>query len=102
MVKPTKEQIDKMNYKKPITSFKDVKKSLAADGKPMYMDGSDVMPTPNVDAIDNRISFIYTELLICIGSRRRAMASQDTYRKRLRESPRTGDKYVKQHNKRNE
>ena len=53
MVKPTKEQIDKMNYKKPITSFKDVKKSLAADGKPMYMDGSDVMPTPNVDFVDD-------------------------------------------------
>tara|TARA_R110002050_G_scaffold169622_1_gene301384 strand:+ start:162 stop:362 length:201 start_codon:yes stop_codon:yes gene_type:complete len=57
MVKPTKEQIDKMNYKKPITSFKDVKKSLAAEGKPIYMDGSDVMPTPNVDAIDSKGNF---------------------------------------------
>ena len=57
MVKPTKEQIDKMNYKKPITSFKDVKKSLAADGSPMYMDGSAVMPTPNVDFVDDKKNY---------------------------------------------
>ena len=57
MVKPTKEQIDKMNYKKPITSFKDVKKSDAALGKPIYMDGSDVMPTPNVDFVDDKSNY---------------------------------------------
>jgi len=57
MVKPTKEQIDKMNYKKPITSFKDVKKSPAAESKPMYMDGADVMPTPNVDYADDKKNY---------------------------------------------
>ncbi len=57
MVKPTKEQIDKMNYKKPITSFKDVETSPAAKGKPMYMDGSDVMPTPNVDVADDKANY---------------------------------------------
>ena len=55
--KPDKAQIDEMNYKKPITSFKDVKKPAAADGKPIYMDGSDVMPTPNSDFIGDKSNF---------------------------------------------
>ena len=57
MVKPTQEEINKMNYKKPITSFKDVKISDAALGKPMYMDGADVMPTPNVDFVDDKNNY---------------------------------------------
>ena len=55
--KPDRAQIDEMNYKKPITSFKDVKKSDAAEGKPIYMDGADVMPTPNADFIGNKDNF---------------------------------------------
>ena len=47
--KPDKAEIDEMSYHKPTTSFKDVQKSEAAKGKPIYMDGSDVMPTPNAD-----------------------------------------------------
>lgn len=55
--KPDKAQIDEMNYKKPITSFKDVKKPEAADGKPIYMDGADVMSTPNSDFIGDKANY---------------------------------------------
>jgi len=47
--KPTQAEIDEMNYKKPITSYKDVKKTDVAEERPIYMDGADVMPTPNAD-----------------------------------------------------
>ena len=47
--KPTKAEIDEMNYKKPITSYKDVKKTAPASERPIYMDGADVMPAPNSD-----------------------------------------------------
>ena len=55
--KPDKAEIDVMNYKKPITSFKDVKKSATAEEKPIYMDGSDVMSTPNSDFIADKKNF---------------------------------------------
>ena len=57
MVKPTNEEINKMTYKKPITSYKDVKLPDAAKGSPMYMDGSAVMPTPNVDFVDDKKNY---------------------------------------------
>jgi|TARA_R100001377_G_scaffold29830_1_gene16256 hypothetical protein len=57
MVKPTQEEINKMTYKKPITSYKDVKLPDAAKGSPMYMDGSNVMPTPNVDFVDDKSNY---------------------------------------------
>ena len=49
--KPTKAEIDEMNYKKPITSYKDVKKTDPASESPIYMDGADVMPAPNSDYV---------------------------------------------------
>jgi len=53
--KPDKAQIDEMNYKKPITSYKDVKKTETAEERPIYMDGADVMSTPNTDYVaDNK------------------------------------------------
>tara|TARA_R100000008_G_C3455785_1_gene101676 strand:- start:153 stop:419 length:267 start_codon:yes stop_codon:yes gene_type:complete len=53
--KPDKAQIDEMNYKKPITSYKDVKKPEPANERPIYMDGADVMSTPNADYVaDNK------------------------------------------------
>ena len=55
--KPDKAQIDEMSYRKPITSFKDVQKSDAAEDKPMYMDGSDVMPTPNADYVADKENY---------------------------------------------
>ena len=55
--KPDKAEIDEMSYHKPITSFKDVQKSEVAEGKPMYMDGSDVMPTPNADYIADKNNY---------------------------------------------
>ena len=63
MVKPTNEEINKMTYKKPITSYKDVKLPDAAKGSPMYMDGSTVPPAPNVD-------FIADKRNIALGSKR--------------------------------
>ncbi len=60
MVKPTKEQIDKMNYKKPITSYE----AITAD-KPktseMYMgltasEGYDNQ-TPNVNFADDKSKY---------------------------------------------
>ena len=55
--KPDKAEIDEMNYKKPITSFKDVKKSDKAEEKPIYMDGSDVMSHPNSDFIADKSNY---------------------------------------------
>jgi len=55
--KPDKAEIDEMSYHKPITSFKDVQKSEVAEGKPIYMDGSDVMPTPNADYIADKKNY---------------------------------------------
>ena len=55
--KPDKAEIDEMNYKKPITSYKDVKKPDVADERPIYMDGSDVMPTPNADYVADKKNY---------------------------------------------
>ena len=55
--KPDEAEIAEMSYHKPITSFKDVQKSEAAEGKPNYMDGSDVMPTPNADYIADKKNY---------------------------------------------
>tara|TARA_Y100001951_G_scaffold59230_1_gene47010 strand:- start:381 stop:623 length:243 start_codon:yes stop_codon:yes gene_type:complete len=42
--KPDREEIDEMNYCKPITSYKET------DPKPFeYMDGSDEVASPNLD-----------------------------------------------------
>ena len=46
-----------MNYKKPITSYKDVKKSEKAEEKPIYMDGSDVMSHPNSDYVADKKNY---------------------------------------------
>jgi hypothetical protein len=55
--KPDKAEIDEMSFHKPITSYKNVEKPAVADEKPIYMDGSDVMPTPNADFIDNKKNY---------------------------------------------
>ena len=55
--KPDKAEIDEMNYKKPITSYKDVKKSEKAEEKPIYMDGSDVMSHPNSDYVADKKNY---------------------------------------------
>ena len=47
--KPDKAEIDEMNYKKPITSYKDGKQKGFE-----YMDGSEVMRTPNSDFIADK------------------------------------------------
>ena len=55
--KPTKAEIDEMNYKKPITSYKDVKKTDPAGERPIYMDGADVMPAPNSDYVADKKNY---------------------------------------------
>tara|TARA_Y100001951_G_scaffold58320_1_gene46335 strand:- start:978 stop:1250 length:273 start_codon:yes stop_codon:yes gene_type:complete len=55
--KPDKAEIDEMSFHKPTTSYKNVEKPPVADEKPIYMDGSDVMPTPNADFIDNKKNY---------------------------------------------
>tara|TARA_R100001244_G_scaffold132169_1_gene107393 strand:- start:1474 stop:1746 length:273 start_codon:yes stop_codon:yes gene_type:complete len=55
--KPTHAEIDEMGYCKPITSYKNVEKPEVADEKPIYMDGSDVMPTPNADFVDDKKNY---------------------------------------------
>ena len=48
--KPDNAEIAEMSYRKPTTSYKDVKRNPASeDDRPIYMDGADVMPTPNAD-----------------------------------------------------
>ena len=55
MVKPTKEQIDKMNYKKPITSYKGIEANKP-DTSEMYMCGYENQ-TPNVNFIDDKSNY---------------------------------------------
>ena len=51
--KPDKAEIDEMNYKKPITSYKDIK-----NPKEMrFMDGSSVSVTNNVDFADDKSNY---------------------------------------------
>ena len=51
--KPDKAEIDEMNYKKPITSYKDIK-----NPKEMrYMDGTSTPYTPNVDFVDDKKNY---------------------------------------------
>jgi hypothetical protein len=55
--KPSKAEIDAMNYKKPITSYKDVQKPNTAGERPIYMDGSDVMTHPNTDFVADKKNY---------------------------------------------
>tara|TARA_R100001244_G_scaffold126790_1_gene97215 strand:- start:187 stop:453 length:267 start_codon:yes stop_codon:yes gene_type:complete len=55
--KPTRAEIDEMGYCHPITSYKNVEKPEVADEKPIYMDGSDVMPTPNADYMADKKNY---------------------------------------------
>ena len=48
MAKPSKAEIDALNYKKPITSYKDIPRKEFE-----YMDGSKVPETPNADFMDD-------------------------------------------------
>ena len=51
--KPDRAEIDEMNYKKPITSYKDIK-----NPKEMrYMDGTSTPDTLNVDFIDDKSNY---------------------------------------------
>jgi hypothetical protein len=58
--KPTKAEIDEMSYRKPITSYKEAEERMseAAKGKPIYMDGSDVMSTPNADFVADKKNYL--------------------------------------------
>jgi|TARA_Y100000296_G_scaffold78869_1_gene102153 hypothetical protein len=51
--KPDRAEIDEMNYKKPITSYKDIR-----NPKEMrYMDGTSTPDTLNVDFIDDKSNY---------------------------------------------
>tara|TARA_Y100000034_G_C6796969_1_gene357292 strand:+ start:465 stop:737 length:273 start_codon:yes stop_codon:yes gene_type:complete len=54
--KPTQEEINEMQCAMATTSYKEAEKHMSevAKEKPIYMDGSDVMPTPNADWIDDK------------------------------------------------
>ena len=58
--KPTKAEIDEMSFHKPITSYTNAEREMseAAKAKPIYMDGSDVMPTPNADFIADKKNYL--------------------------------------------
>ena len=66
--KPDNAEIAEMSYKKPITSYKDVQKTEVAEEKPMYMDGSNVMPTPNADYIADRNNYAKGDARMTKGS----------------------------------
>tara|TARA_R100000742_G_C4242454_1_gene61924 strand:- start:151 stop:435 length:285 start_codon:yes stop_codon:yes gene_type:complete len=53
--KPDKAQIDEMNYKKPITSFKGIEANKP-DTSEMYLGG--MAPTLNVDYVDNKDNYV--------------------------------------------
>jgi len=58
--KPDKAEIDMMGHHQPITSYKEAQQNMseAAKAKPIYMDGSDVMSTPNADFIDDKKNYV--------------------------------------------